>query len=112
MTIRERPDGFDVEVTGTVWEWRGPSPFYFLSLSPEDSDHIRRDADLLTYGWGAMPATLRHGTATWTTSIFLRGDVYVVPLKKVIREALGVGEGDAVTLHIALRFRDAHGHDG
>jgi len=23
-------------VTGEVWEWRGPAPFHFVSLSPEE----------------------------------------------------------------------------
>ncbi|MEN9962819.1 MAG: hypothetical protein RIS66_1232, partial [Actinomycetota bacterium] len=40
----------DFNFTAELWEWRGPAPFYFLSLPIELADEIKTAASLLSYG--------------------------------------------------------------
>ena len=30
----------DLEVTGVVWEWRGPAPYHFVTVPPEQAEVI------------------------------------------------------------------------
>lgn len=89
-------------ITGSAWEWRGPSPFYFMSIPPEISQDIKAISAGASYGWGAIPVQLSAGEHMWTTSIFTRDGHYIVPLKKALREVLGVGVGEGLTLTVEL----------
>lgn len=86
--------------TGPMWEWRGPSPFHFVSVPPEDSDLIA--AAGTSYGWGAIPVTASLGTTTWTTSVFPKDGTYIVPIKNAVRFGEGVEIGDVVTITLTL----------
>jgi hypothetical protein len=90
------------DVSGLIWEWRGPAPFYFVSVCPEISAQIKADANATSYGWGAIPVRLTSDDDLWTTSIFTRDGQYIVPIKKAIREALKVGDGDLIQLTVEL----------
>ena len=67
-------DGDLLEMTfdGELWYWRGPAPFYFVTVPDEPSAAIRALASVLSYGWGVIPVTVRLGGSTWTTSLFPR----------------------------------------
>ncbi len=41
--------------TAELFEWRGPAPFYWLSLPADAGDYVRAEAAAATYGWGAIP---------------------------------------------------------
>ncbi len=45
----------DVAFTGEIWHWRGPSPYYFVTVPEEQSDDLREVAGAVTYGWGMIP---------------------------------------------------------
>ena len=90
------------DVSGIIWEWRGPAPFYFVSISSELSDKIKADSAATSYGWGAIPVRITSGDGEWTTSIFTRDGQYVVPLKKALREALQVAVNDTVAFAVEL----------
>ena len=89
---------------GEVWHWRGPSPFHFVSVPEEMSTEIAEEAPRLSYGWGAIAAEVSSGGSIWTTAIFPKDGVYIVPLKRSVREAEGIEPGDVVP--IALRVLD------
>jgi len=91
-----------LEFTGDVWEWRGPAPFSFVTVPPEQSDAIRDAASLVTYGWGMVPVTANIGATEWITSLFAKNGAYVVPLKDLVRKAEGIGEGDRVSVRLTL----------
>ena len=90
------------DVSGVIWEWRGPSPFYFVSMSPEASAAIKEIAAGASYGWGAIPVLLTSGKHEWTTSIFTKDGKYIVPLKKAIRTAIDVSLGNSVKLTVEI----------
>lgn len=91
-----------MQITGEVITWRGPAPFYFLPVPEEESLDIRELANELTYGWGVIPVTVRLGGTEWTTSLFPKEGLYLVPLKDKVRRAEGVNEGDTVTVDLSL----------
>jgi len=91
-----------LEFTAPVWEWRGPSPFHFVSLPDEDAAEVRDLAPALSYGWGAIPASVTVGNTTVTTSIFPKDGGYIVPLKAALRKSEGIGIGDVVEVLVEL----------
>jgi hypothetical protein len=92
----------DVEFSGDVWEWRGPSPFYFVTVPDEESAELESMSSLVTYGWGMIPVEAEIGSTRWTTSLFPKDGLYVVPLKGMVRRAEGIGVGDVVTVQLGV----------
>jgi hypothetical protein len=88
--------------TAEVWYWRGPSPFYFVSIPKPHSDEIQDIKHHYSYGWGAIPAEITIGATHFTTSIFPKDGGYIVPLKKAIRAAESIDEGSGVTVTLSL----------
>ena len=98
------PDDLDLVFTGEVIYWRGPSPYFFVVAPPDVSAAIRSVSAAVTYGWGAIPVHVDLGEHAFRTSLFPKDGRYLVPIRKSIRLAEGVGEGDQVTvrLHIGV----------
>jgi hypothetical protein len=97
-------DEMELDFSGEVWEWRGPSPYYFVTVPEEESSHLEAMSSLVSYGWGMIPVEATIGVTRWTTSLFPKDGRYVVPLKDAVRRAEGIGVGDfvSVLLRIAL----------
>ncbi|MGW4660449.1 DUF1905 domain-containing protein [Streptomyces sp. NPDC004279] len=53
---------------GPVIEWRGPSPYYFVTVPAAESADIREVAAMATYGWGVIPVEARIGAFYVTTA--------------------------------------------
>ena len=87
-----------------MFEWRGPSPFYFVRVPDDESQMIREVASMVTYGWGVIPVTATIGSLTVTTSLFPKDGGYLVPIKNAVRlpEKLSVGDAVEVVLSIAV----------
>ncbi|ADV67784.1 DUF1905 domain-containing protein [Deinococcus maricopensis] len=92
-----------MQFTGPLWYWRGPAPWYFVTVPAEHSVDLRAAAALVTYGWGMIPVRVTIGATVYTTSLFPREDLYVVPVKAGVRAAERLHEGDNVTLTLELR---------
>jgi hypothetical protein len=92
----------DLEFSGEVWWWRGPSPYHFVTVPEEESAQLREASDLVSYGWGVIPVGVRVGSTRWTTSLFPKDGGYVVPLKDRVRRAEGIEVGDLVTLRLTV----------
>jgi hypothetical protein len=92
----------DLEFSGEVWFWRGPSPFHFVTVPPDESAELQGMAAQLTYGWGMIPVEVRVGSTVWTTSLFPKNGGYLVPLKDMVRKAEGVDVGDTVTVRLTV----------
>ncbi|WP_245969584.1 DUF1905 domain-containing protein [Calidithermus roseus] len=89
-----------LEFSGEVFEWRGPAPFYFVTVPQEESRLIKSVSSLLTYGWGVIPVRVRIGKTEWKTSLFPKDGLYLLPLKDKVREAESLGEGDTVMVRL------------
>ena len=92
----------DLEFSGEVIHWRGPAPFHFVVVPEEQSAAIEAVSSIVTYGWGAIPVRARVGQTDFTTSLFPRRDLYLVPLKDAVRRAEHVTLGDTVTVQLYL----------
>lgn len=88
---------------GEIWYWKGPAPFYFVTVPPKQCGDLKAVSELVTYGWGMIPVTATIGKTTWTTSLFPKDGGYIVPLKDSVRKAEGVGEGDEVAVRLEVR---------
>jgi Domain of unknown function (DUF1905) len=92
----------DFEFEGPVIEWRGPAPYYFLSIPQDESDDIKFAAKGVEY-WGQVPVQVRINESEFTTALFPREGRYLLPLKVAVRKAAGIeiGETLAVALSVA-----------
>lgn len=92
----------DLEFSGEVWHWRGPSPYHFITVPEDESAEIQAVSAMVTYGWGVIPVEVRIGATRWTTSLFPKDGGYAVPLKDMVRKAEEIDVGDTVTVHLAV----------
>ena len=92
----------DLEFSGEIIHWRGPSPFHFVTVPDDESAAIEAVASMVTYGWGAIPVQARVGRTTFTTSLFPRDERYLVPIKVAVRRAEQLELGDRVTVRLTL----------
>ena len=89
-------------ITGTMIEWRGPAPFYFLPTPQWVTEEIEPYKSELSYGWGVIPAKVTIGQVTITTSLIPRAGSFFIPLKDAIRKPNQIQPGDEVSLLLEL----------
>lgn len=83
-------DPMDFEFEGPIIEWRGPAPFYFVRIPEEESEDIKFAAKGIEY-WGQVPVVVRINGAEFSTALFPKDDVYLLPVKVAARKAAGIG---------------------
>lgn len=91
-----------IEFSGAIWHWRGPAPFYFVTVPEEDSRELKAVSAAVTYGWGMIPVTARIGATTWRTALFPKDERYLLPIKAAVRKVEGLAEGDEVAARLEL----------
>jgi hypothetical protein len=92
----------NVEFSGKIWFWKGPAPWYFVTVPPPEADLLHSISRAVTYGWGMIPVSVRIGKTKWKTALWPKDDSYIVPLKANIRKAEKLEEGDEVTIHLEV----------
>lgn len=92
-----------IKFAGKIWYWRGPSPYYFVTVPAKQAATLKVISELVTYGWGMIPVVARVGGTEWKTSLFPKDGLYVVPLKDSVRHAEDLAEGDKITIHLEVR---------
>jgi len=90
------------DFSGEVWYWKGPAPFYFVSMPQDQSDDLKEVSNRVTYGWGMIPVVATIGKTKWYTAMFEKDGRYILPIKLVIRKAEKIEEGDMVKVHIEI----------
>ena len=90
-------------VTAPVWRAKD-STWHFATIPADVSDAIDATVGDLTGGFGSVRVEVTLGGSVWRTSLFPSREhaAYVLPMKKAVRTAEGVGEGDTVRLHLRL----------
>jgi len=89
-----------IQFPGKVIYWRGPAPFYFVTVPDEQSQAIKSISKIVTYGWGVIPANVTIGKTRFYTALFPKDGLYLVPIKKTVREAEGLDIDDEVTVQL------------
>ena len=91
----------DLEFTGEVVEWRGPAPYFFVPLPPEEAELVDEVKAEVAY-WGVVPVTAWIGDTEFTTAMFPREDTWFLPLKVAVRRAEEVGLGELVGVRLSI----------
>ncbi len=92
----------ELDFRGEIVHWRGPAPFHFVTIPEEPSAAIEAVSEIVTYGWGAIPVKARIGRTEFTTSLFPKDELYLLPVKAAVRQAEGLSIGDEVSVHLYL----------
>lgn len=95
----------DLEFQGEVVYWRGPAPFLFVKVPPEESLQIKSVGRFVTYGWGCIPISAQIGATIFTTALIPRDGRYMLPVKVAVQRAEGVEEGHCVQARIHLDLK-------
>ena len=93
----------NIEFNSKLWFWRGPAPWYFVTVPAEQCHDLKAISGFVTYGWGMIPALVRIGKTEWETSLFPKDGRYIVPIKASVRKAESLEEGDKVTVQLEVR---------
>ncbi|MCC5953211.1 MAG: DUF1905 domain-containing protein [Acidimicrobiia bacterium] len=91
--------GFSAE----LWEWTGKAAWFFVTLPVDDAEDIREMVPERR-GFGSVRVEVEVGSSRWKTSIFPDSSTgsYVLPVKKPIRDAERIDEGDIVNVTLRL----------
>ena len=92
----------NIEFNGKIWYWRGPAPFFFVTVPAKQSRDLKAILGFVTYGWGMIPADVRIGKTEWKTALFPKDGRYIVPIKASVRKAENLEEGDKVTIRLEV----------
>lgn len=91
-----------VEFDGDVFRWEARTETWFFAALPEDLSAEIREIPRPTRGFGSVRVAVTIGGSSWRTSIFPdagRG-AYVLPLKRAVRDAEGIEDGDVVRVRV------------
>lgn len=92
----------EFEFAATVWQWRGPAPYHFITVPDWACEHIAPLANVISYGWGMIPVQATIGGTTWTTAMFAKDGGYVLPVKDAVRRAEEIAVGSAVEVTLTV----------
>ena len=88
---------------GELWYWRGPSPFHFIKIPAAQSAKIKEISGGASYGWGAIPVAAKIGKTEFTTSIFPKDGLYLLPIKNVVRIPEELEIDDVVSVYMEIK---------
>ena len=92
-----------IEFNGKIWFWKGPAPWFFITVPAKQSRDLKAILGFVTYGWGMIPADIRIGKTEWQTSLFPKNGRYIVPIKASVRKEENLEEGANVTVRLEVR---------
>ena len=93
----------DIEFNGRIIFWKGPAPWFFVTVPAKHSRAIKAISNLVTYGWGVIPVHVRIGKTEFATSLFPKDGRYLVPIKAIVRRAENLEKGDKVAIRLEVR---------
>ena len=92
----------NLEFSGEIWFWKGPAPWYFITVPEEECGELEAASAFVTYGWGMIPVAAQIGRTGWKTSLFPKDGRYIVPVKAEVRGAEKLQVGDVARVHLAV----------
>lgn len=92
----------ELQFRATVIYWRGPAPFFYARIPADVGAKIGKVKKAASYGWGVIPVEATINGITFTTSLFPKDGTYLLPLKQVVRNKLGVTVDDEVEVEMTI----------
>ncbi len=73
-----------IDFSGDIWFWRGPAPWYFVTVPEPQCEDLRAVSRTVTYGWGMIPvevvkARARRSAHTNSHVLHLNDDIWTLP---------------------------------
>lgn len=92
----------ELHFSGVVWVAPGDAAWHFVTVPEEPAEIIRLESGPRV-GFGSVKVEVVVGDSTWSTSVFPDTTrTYVLPLKRSVRDAEGILEGDVVDVTLKL----------
>ena len=96
--------------TASLWRWTAreasddAGSWSFVTLPPEVAEDVRHLSGE-PRGFGSVRVHVEAAGQAWDTSVFpdAGSGSFSLPVKKAIRVAAGIGEGDELTVTLSLR---------
>jgi hypothetical protein len=89
----------EIAFSGELVEWRGPAPYHFVPLPPDEADLVDEVKAEVVY-WGVVPVRARIGDTEFSTSMFPREDTWFLPVKDAVRRSEALELGDVVDVRL------------
>ena len=98
--------GVDLRFTAPLWEYDGAAAWHFVTVPVDVADEIRQVAGE-PRGFGSVRVEASIGETAFATSVFpdSASGGFVLPVKKAVRLAEGLADGDVVD--VGLRVVEA-----
>jgi hypothetical protein len=95
--------GATCRFTAEIWPWKPDGGWYFVTL-PAEVAEVVREQPRPPRGFGSVRVRATIGGTTWATSVFPDSDSgsYVLPVKKAVRQAEGLDDGDPVEVDLDI----------
>ena len=90
----------ELEFEGEIWFWKGPAPWYFVTVPEELCLDLKEISREVTYGWGMIPVQVRIGKSAWKTSLWPKDGRYIVPIRTDVRKAESLDEGQTISVRL------------
>lgn len=87
-----------------LFRWQGDAPWFFVRLPVEVAEDLRDSLTAPPGGFGSVRVQVRVGASRWATSVFpdKESGSYLLPVKKAVRTAEDIDDGDSVAVELAL----------
>lgn len=88
-----------------LWRYQGEAAWFFVTLPHDVADDIEESAPPPSgRGFGSVRVEVTLGDTTWATSLFpdTKAASYVLPVKRAVRLAEGIDDGDRVRVLLRL----------
>ena len=87
-----------------LWRWSARPDLWVFASVPDDASAEIRAVPRPRSGFGAVRVAVAVGGSRWSTSVFPESaeGAYVLPVKRSVREAEGLGVGDVARIELAL----------
>ncbi len=92
------------EFSSPLWQWSTPGATWFFVTLPEEVSEDLREIPRMPRGFGAIKVRVTVGGSSWLTSVFpdSRTGGHWLPVKKSVRAAEGLEDGEPVTVRLEL----------
>lgn len=92
------------EFDAPLWRWKGDAAWHFITLPHDVADDIEESNEPSRRGFGSVRVEVTVGATTWRTSLFpdTKAESYVLPVKRAVRDAEQLVEGDSVRVGLVL----------
>lgn len=93
----------DHTFTSVLWRWEAQDAWRFVTVPADLTEEIRVTGGP-PRGFGSVRVEVRVGSTTWRTSVFpdVRRGSYVLPVKRAVRDAEDLEDGDEVTVTLRV----------